>query len=100
MIDELITSEVIRARNSPYANPIMLVKKKTEDLQLCVDFRELNKITVKDHFPTPLIDAHLVCFKDKKHFFTLDLQNDFHRVRVDESSIQYTAFVAPLRQFE
>lgn len=66
----------------------------------CVDFRELNKITVKDNFPTPLIDDHIDRLKDKKIFSSLDLKNGFYYVKMSEYSIKYTAFVTPIGQFE
>ena len=41
---------------SPWAAPIVLVRKKTGDVRLCVDFRKLNAITKKDSLPLPRID--------------------------------------------
>ena len=100
ILDELIEKCIIRPSNSPYASPIVLVRKKTGELRLCVDFRELNKITIKDNFPTPLIDDHLDRLKGKKFFSSLDLKNGFHHIKMSESSIKYTSFVTPLGQYE
>ena len=55
ILDDLLQSDTIRPSKSPYASPIVLVRKKNGKLRLCVDFRELNKITVKDNFSTSLI---------------------------------------------
>jgi len=76
------------------------VHKKNNELHLCVDYRELDKITIKDNFPTPLIDDHLNRLRGKKYFSSLDLRNGFHHVKVAETSIKYTSFVTPLGQFE
>ena len=46
---------IIRDSNSPYASPILLIKKKTRELRMCVDFRRLNLKTVKDKYPIPRI---------------------------------------------
>lgn len=43
ILDDLLDQNIIRESNSPYCSPIVLVKKKTNDLRLCVDYRELNK---------------------------------------------------------
>jgi len=59
IIDELLSEGIIRESNSPYSSPIVLVRKKSGGYRLCVDYRELNKITIKDNFPTPLIDDQL-----------------------------------------
>lgn len=100
ILDDLLEAGTIRPSNSPYASPIVLVRKKTGELRLCVDFRELNKITVKDNFPTPLIDDHIDRLKDKKYFSSLDLKNGFYYVKMSECSIKYTLFVTPIGQFE
>ncbi|XP_033352004.1 uncharacterized protein LOC117234672 [Bombus vosnesenskii] len=50
-IDELIRAKIVRPSNSPFASPILLVKKKDGSDRLCVDFRALNKNTVADRGP-------------------------------------------------
>lgn len=98
ILDDLLETNIIRLSSSPYASPIVLVRKKNGELRLCVDFRELNKVTksVKDNFPTPLIDDHVDRLKDKKYFSNLDLRNGFYHVKVSECSIKYTSFITPL----
>jgi hypothetical protein len=100
ILDGLLEKRIIRPSNSPYASKIVLVKKKNGETRLCVDYREINKITIRDNFPTPLIDDNLDLLKDKKHFSTLDLKSGFHHVRVAESSVKYTSFITPFGQFE
>lgn len=100
ILDELLSEGVIRPSNSAYSSPVVLVKKKSGDYRLCIDYRELNKITVRDNFPTPLIDDQLDRLRDKRIFTLLDLRNGFHHVRMCEKSIPYTSFVTPLGQYE
>lgn len=100
ILDDLLKNNIIRPSNSPYASPIVLVHKKNGELRLCIDYRELNKITIKDNFPTPLIDNHLDRLRGKNYFSSLDLRNGFHHVKITETSIKYTSFVTPLGQFE
>jgi len=95
ILDDLLKENIIRPSNSPYASPIVLVHKKNGELRLCIDYRELNKITIKDNFPTPLIEDQLDRLRDKQYFTSLDLRNGFHHVKVAESSIKYTAFITP-----
>ncbi len=42
---------VIRDSNSPYASPVVIVKKKDGSNRICVDYRKLNKLTVFDPEP-------------------------------------------------
>ena len=54
-INELLRANIIRPSNSPFASPILLVKKKDGSDRLGVDFRALNKNTVADRYPLSLI---------------------------------------------
>ncbi len=42
--------------NSPWASPVVWVKKKLGGLWFCVDYRALNALTRKNMFPKPRID--------------------------------------------
>lgn len=56
LVEEMLNQGIIQRSNSPYASPIVLVKKKDGSWRLCVDYRRLDKQTVKDSFPIPLIE--------------------------------------------
>lgn len=100
VIEDLSSRNIIRPSCSPYASPIVLVRKKNGEMRMCIDYRSLNKITVRDNFPLPLIDDCLE-YLDSKHCFSLiDLKNGFHHVTMDPDSIPYTSFVTPYGQFE
>lgn len=45
ILDKLLHERIIRPSDSPYAFPIVLVHKKSDEQRLCVDYRDLNKIT-------------------------------------------------------
>ena len=46
-----VDSMLVRPSTSPYASPIVMVKKKDGSNRVCVDFRKLNKITEVDPDP-------------------------------------------------
>lgn len=48
MMQELLEQGIIRPSNSPFAAPLVLVKKKDGGWRMCVDYRNLNKAMVKD----------------------------------------------------
>ena len=74
--DELQTMEamgVIRKSSSPYASPVVVVKKKDGSNRVCIDYRRLNKVTVFDPQPmAPPIDVFQGMEKDK-WFSRIDL---------------------------
>ncbi|KAJ9509948.1 hypothetical protein QJQ45_011453 [Haematococcus lacustris] len=47
---------IIEPSSSPYAAPVLFVKKKSGELRMCVDYRQLNKITLRDQYPLPRMD--------------------------------------------
>ena len=59
LICDLLKCGVITKNQSPYAAPVVLVRKKDGSFRLCIDYRGLNKITVKDKFPFPFINETL-----------------------------------------
>ena len=47
-LNVLITQGWVEKSNSPYASPVVCVRKKDGSLRLCIDFREVNKKTLPD----------------------------------------------------
>lgn len=99
-IHQLLESQVIRESCSPYASPIVLVKKKDGSLRLCVDYRQLNRKTRKDAFPLPRIEESLDALSGACWFSTLDLASGYNQVPVEEKDKCKTAFCTPFGLFE
>ncbi|GBN46249.1 hypothetical protein AVEN_52740-1 [Araneus ventricosus] len=64
---------IVSDTRSPYASPVLLVKKKTGENWLVIVERRLNSQTIKDKFPLPKIDYLLEQLHDCSFFTTLDL---------------------------
>jgi hypothetical protein len=58
----------IEPSQSPFAAPILFVKKADGRLRFCIDFRKLNDLTRKDRYPLPLIDELLARVSRAKVF--------------------------------
>lgn len=84
-INQLLEAQVIRESSSPYASPIVLVKKKDGSMRMCVDYRQLNNKTRKDAFPLPRIDESLDALTGARWFSTLDLASGYNQVPVSEA---------------
>ena len=99
-IDEHLKSGFIHPTNSPYRAPILFVKKKNGQLQLCVNFCGLNQITKKDHHPLPLI-THLLDTPQKACVYTkIDLWHAYHFVHIAEGDESKTTFQTCYRSYK
>ena len=93
LLETMQQSQVIQPSESPWASPIVLVRKKDGSLRLCVDYRALNSVTRTDAFPLPRIDDILDRFGEARYFTTLDLKSGYWQVRVHPNSCEKTAFI-------
>ncbi|KAL1259015.1 hypothetical protein QQF64_009592 [Cirrhinus molitorella] len=74
---DLLASEIIEESNSPYASPVVLVRKKNGDLRMVVDYRKLNKLTKRDAYPLPRIEETFTLLSGSKWFSVLDLKSGY-----------------------
>lgn len=76
----MLNRGIIRPSTSPWASPIILVKKKDETDRLVVDFGRLKSVTLKDSYPLPRIEDSLDAVNGTKYFSYMDLMNGFWQV--------------------
>ena len=85
---------------SPWASPVVLIRKKDGSLRFCIDLRKLNSCNIKDAHSLPCIEELLDCLNGAV-IFTSDLKAGYWQVEMNEDSIPLTAFtVVPLGFYE
>ena len=93
-IDEWLEQGVIKPSVSPWASPLVLVKKKDRRTRWVTDLRELNKQTIKDSYPLPNIKEILHSLQGSTLFSSLDACGANHKLNLGATHVQHLS--APL----
>jgi len=93
-LDEWIQQEIIEPANSPWASPLVPVKKKDGRTRWVTDLRQLNDVTIKDAYPLTNIQENLQKLKGAKIFISIDACGAYHAIQIEEGSRDCTAFIS------
>ena len=96
----MLSNRIIIHSTSPFASPILLVKKKDNSWRLCIDCRKLNELTVKNRFPILNINELLDELHGTKYISKLDLRAGYHQLVVKAVDTPKTAFQTHHGHFE
>ena len=79
-IENKLSLGIIRESNSPFASPIVIVKKKDGSDLICVDYRKLNKLTVADPEPIIIAEDLFQRLGKSKYYSKIDLSKGYLNV--------------------
>ena len=99
-IDKLLRAKIISPSRSPWASPVLLVPKGTNDYRMCIDYRKLNEVTKKEVYAIPRIDDTLDGLSGAQYFTTLDLASGYFQIPMSEADKAKTAFITYDGQYQ
>ena len=99
-IDWLLDKGYIRPSSSPWASPMVTIRKADGSARLCVDFRKFNDLTRQTPFYMPRVEEVLEGVGQAKFISKLDLSKGYYQVQLTEQAIPKTAFTCHRGHYE
>ena len=99
-LDEMMKAGIItESDNSPFASPVVMVKKANGEYRFCVDYRRLNRQTTTLYHELPCVQdvVDLVSQTQSTVYSVLDLRAAYFQLPLTEQSMVKTTFVTPHR---
>ena len=85
---------------SPWASPVVLVRKKDGTYRSCIEYRKLNLVAKENANPLPCVDDLLDALNGYSIFSTLDLRSGYRQVSMCPEDREKTVFMTPHGLFE
>jgi hypothetical protein len=99
-IAKMLRMDVIRPSTSPWASPVVLVRKKDGSIRYCIDYTKLNRVVSTISYPLPRIDDCIDSLNGAISFSSMDLACGYWQIPVKESDKHKTAFTTKSGLFE
>uniref|UniRef100_A0A8C6PSX4 Gypsy retrotransposon integrase-like protein 1 n=3 Tax=Nothobranchius TaxID=28779 RepID=A0A8C6PSX4_NOTFU len=99
-LEALLETGIIRESESPFASPIVVVRKKNGEVRLCIDYRKLNLQTIRDAYALPNLEESFSALAGSQWFSVMDLKSGYYQIEMCEKDKPKTAFVCPFGFYE
>ena len=95
----LLEQGILERSQSPWASPIVMVRKKTDDWRLCADFTNLNKVLKTQKYALPNINDFAALAYGCKYFSALDVADAYYNVPVNPNHRHKLMGATPLGNY-
>lgn len=89
---EMEKNKIIRKSQSKFVSPCFVTRKSNGKIGLLMDYRALNAKALKEEYYFPGIDEVLQGLNGMKVFTTLDVNQGYYQIKLQDDSIRFTAF--------
>ncbi len=100
LVKDMLDHGIVTPSTSPWASPVVLVRKADGKTRFCVDYRRLNDATYKDAYPLPRIDDTLDSLGGNRYFSTLDLTSGYWQIGLTPEAAEKSAFPTQFGLFQ
>ena len=99
IIQKNVKNGLMEPCSSPYAAPVLLVRKPNGSWRLVCDYRKLNSVTVSDCYPLPEIEDLVTSLSKSRVFSSADLWTGFHQIPCSERAKEKLAITTDFGQY-
>jgi len=99
IINQNVKNGLMEPCSSPYAAPVLLVKKQNGTWRLVCDYRKLNNVTISDSYPLPEIADLVTSLSQSKVFSAADLWTGFHQIPCSDRAKEKLAITTEFGQY-
>ena len=92
-LQSLEEQRLIEPSTSPWASPVVLVRKRNNQLRFCCDYRAVNTKVKHDSYPLPRVEDLIQATGGARYFSVLDQRAAYWAIPLDEESKEVTAFI-------
>jgi len=99
IIDKNVADGLMTPISSPWAAPVLLVRKSSGAWRLVCDYRKLNTVTISDQYPLPQISDLVNELADARVFSCMDLYSGFHQIPATKNAQTKMAVTTEFGQY-
>ena len=92
-VESMIKQGIVEPSDSPYASPLVIVKKPDGNDRYCVDYRFVNAKTVFDAEPIPDQSEIFAKLANDRYFTKIDLSKGYWQIPMKNEVKHITAFI-------
>ncbi|GMF32974.1 unnamed protein product [Phytophthora fragariaefolia] len=79
-IQRYLELKLIIPSSSPWASPVLMIRRPDGRIKFCIDYQKLNAVTVKDCYPMPLIDDIMDILGGAQLFSSMNIASGYWNV--------------------